>query len=126
MATQPTLNSGNLPYPDNKGGYEEEVFYKGSVRRMASGALVRDIVTSSNHQKLRFTLTWTNRTISERSLVDTALGYLYDGTARTFLSPRNQSYTVVLAEGGEPAWQMTGVANNGTALYTGTLVLEEV
>lgn len=123
-ATQPTLNAQALPYPKMDDGYTETIFLKGSVRRMASGALVRDLVTTS--AKLRFTLTWTALTITERNNVETALGYVKDGTSRTFLSPRNQSYTVVLAEGGEPEWAVRPVAGGTAFRYSGTLILEEV
>lgn len=122
MATQPVINGQTLQYVSD---YDEEIFYKASVRRMASGALVRDVVTSANHLKLRFTLTWQNITITERNNVQTALGYLYDGTARAYTSPRNQSYTVVLAENGEPKWEVTRAAGD-VLRYSGALVLEEV
>lgn len=121
MATQPTLNSQAMPYVNE---YEEQIFYKGSVRRMANGNLVRDLVTSS--AKLRFTMTWRYLTITERGNVETALGYVADGTSRTFVSPRNQSYTAVLAEGGEPTWTVHRVTNGSGTRYSGTLVLEEV
>lgn len=122
-AVTPTLNSQALP-DTKQDGYKEEIFLKGSVRRMASGALVRDLVSTS--VKLRFTLEWVGLTVGQRNNVETALGYVKDGTSRTFLSPRNQTYTVVLAEGGEPTWEVR-TANNGTAFrYSGTMILEEV
>lgn len=123
-ATQPTLNSANIPYPKSEDGYVEESFLKGSVRRMANGALVRDLVTTS--VKLRFTLNYVHLTITERGQVDTALGYLKDGTSRTYLSPRNVSYTVVLAEGGEPKWEVRTVQGGAAFRYSGTLIMEEV
>ena len=123
-ATQPTLNSASIPYPKAEDGYVEESFLKGSVRRMANGALVRDLVTTD--VKLRFTFNYSHITVTERGQVETALGYLKDGTSRAFLSPRNVSYTVVLAEGGEPEWEVRPVQGGAAFRYSGTLKLEEV
>lgn len=122
-ATQPTLNGANIPYPKND-GYTEKSFLKGSSRRMANGSIVRDLVTTS--VKLRFTLRYEYLTVTERGQVETALGYLKDGTSRTFLSPRNISYTVVLAEDGEPEWEVRPVQGGSAFRYSGTLIMEEV
>lgn len=123
-ATQPTLNGANIPYPKAEGGYIEETFLKGGVRRMADGSLVRDLVTTS--VKLRFTFNYSFLTVTERGQVETALGYLKDGTSRTFVSPRNISYTVVLAEDGEPEWEVRPVQGGSAFRYSGTLIMEEV
>ena len=105
-ANAPTLNSVTMPYPAE---YTEEQFYKGAVRRMANGSLVRDLVT--NTRKLRFTLTWNMLTATDRNTVTTALSNVETGSSQTYLSPRNLSYTVVLAEDGEPEWTVTPVKN---------------
>lgn len=123
MATAPVVNGQTLPYAQQD-RYTEEVFYKGTVKRMASGALVRELMTAS--RKLRFKLEWVALSATQKGYIDTALGYLEDGTSRSFTSPRNQNYTVVLAEGGEPEWKIRANLATGAFLYSGTLILEEV
>lgn len=121
-AIAPVLNGTTLPHP-RRSGYKEEVFYKGTVRRMASGALVRELMTSS--RKVRFTLEWSGLTVTQRNNVETALVDLQDGTSRSFTSPRNISYTVVLAEDGEPKWDVF-LDGAGTFYFSGSMTLEEV
>lgn len=123
IAVAPVLHTTTLPMPSTE-GQTEEVYYKGSVERMANGALVRDLVTST--AKRRFTLEWSALTTAEHNTVMTALATVADGTSRSFTSIRNVSYTVVLAEDGEPEWEIIGAKGNSEFRYAGRLVLEEV
>jgi hypothetical protein len=123
MATQPSVGGQALPHP-SVGGYDEEVFAKGATRRMASGALVRDLTV--NATKLRFTLRWPALTATERGHVLAAYALLRDGTSRTFVAPSGTSYTVVLAENGDPRFGVVATKGGSALLYSGSLSLEEV
>lgn len=123
VAVAPVLHTTTLPMPSSE-GQTEEVFYKGRVERMANGNLVRDNV--SNSPKLRFTLDWVALTAAERNTVMTALATVADGSSRSYTSIRNLTYTVVLAEDGEPEWEIVPVRANSEFRYSGRLVLEEV
>jgi hypothetical protein len=91
---------------------------------MASGALVRDLVV--NATKRRFTLRWPALTAAERTNVLAAYALLRDGTSRTYIAPDGASYSVVLAEGGEPRFAVVATKGGSTLLWSGSLVLEEV
>jgi len=123
MATQPSISTQSLPHP-GVGGYEEEVFVKGATRRMASGALVRDLVTDAT--KLRFTLRWPALTAAQRGDVLAAYALLRDGTSRTFTAPSGSTYTVVLAENGFPQFAIVATKGGSALMYSGSLSLEEV
>jgi hypothetical protein len=118
-----TLGGTTLPDIQQE-GYTEEVFFKESVRRMASGALVRDQVSAS--AKRRFTLTWAHITSTQLNTVMTALGHVDDGASATYVSPQGTSYTVVLAEDGVPTWNVRTIKAGSEYRYTGTMKLEEV
>ena len=121
VATAPVLSTQTLAHPIE---YNEETFYKGSVHRMANGALVRENITNS--VKLRFTLTWVALTATERTTLATALATMADGTSVSYISPRNVTYTVVIAEDGEPDFKVLAVKAGAEFRYGGTVVLEEV
>lgn len=123
IAVNPVLHTTTLPMPASE-GQVEKTFYKGRVERMANGNLVRDNV--SNSPKLRFTIAWEMLTATERNTVMTALATVADGTSRSYTSIRNLTYTVVLAEDGEPEWEIVPVKANSEFRYSGALVLEEV
>lgn len=123
IAIAPVLHTTTLPMPFRE-GQEERVFYKGSVQRMASGALVRDNVSST--PKLRFVLEWRGLTTAERTTVMTALATVADGTSRSFTSARNLTYTVVLAEDGAPEWTVYPARGGSEFRFDGALTLEEV
>lgn len=116
----PTLGGNSLPVPN---AYSEQTYTKGATSRMASGALVRDLVQSG--RKVRITLGWEMLTDAQRAAVHTGLGSVLDGSSATLLSPTGTSYTVVLADNGMPDWQ--AVTLRGTEWrWNGQIVLEEV
>lgn len=116
----PTLGGVTLPVPSK---YDEENFTKGTVKRMANGALVRDLVQSG--AKNRFMLDFDMLTDAQRTSVRSGVATVRDGSSVTFLAPTGTSYTVVLAEGGEPEWE--AVPLRGTELrWRGAIKLEEV
>ena len=118
--TTPTLGGVTLPVPSE---YGESNFTKGTVQRMANGALVRDLVQSG--AKNRFALTFDMLTDVQKSAVRSGVATVRDGSSVTFLAPTGTSYTVVLADGGEPEWE--AVSLRGTELrWRGTIELEEV
>ena len=123
MATQPSLGAQSLPHP-GLGGYEEEVFVKGATRRMASGALVRDLV--SNTTKRRFTLHWPALTTAQRADVLAAYALVRNGSSATFTAPDAATYTVVLAENGFPRFAVSATKGGTALVWDGSLSLEEV
>lgn len=119
--TTPTLGGVTLPVPSAP--MTVRTFVRGGVQRMASGALVRDVISST--RKHEFTLHWNNITDAQLTMVHNALATVIDGTSRTFLAPTGTSYTVVLSDGGEPEWEAITVRGSDFR-WSGSLRLEEV
>lgn len=110
-----------LPQP-KKDGYIEELWQRGTTRRMASGVLVREVTNSTLFR--RFEIEWVALNPTQWGVVNSAVADMDDGSSATFTSPQGTSYTVVLAEGGMPQWRVNTAAN-GTFIYSGTLKLEQ-
>lgn len=111
----------SLPQPAQE-EYTEELFQRGSARRMASGVLVREVTSSTLFR--RFSLSWKYLTATQVGVVNSAVADIDDGSTATFTNPQGTSYTVVLAENGFPTWTVRTVAG-GAFRYSGTLVLEQ-
>jgi len=110
-----------LPQP-KKNGYHEEQFQRGTVRRMASGVLVREATSTTVFR--RITIEWVYLTAAQVGVVNNAIADIEDGSTATFTNPSGTNYTVVLGENGFPNWQITTVPG-GAFRYTGKIVLEQ-
>jgi hypothetical protein len=123
MAAMDLVTSGGtraLPQPIQD-DYTEELFQRGSTRRMASGILVREITSSTVFR--RFKITWKLLTSSQWGVVNNVCTDMDDGSTATFTNPQGTNYTVVLAENGFPEWKVRTVASEFR--YSGTLILEQ-
>ena len=122
IAGAPVINSTTLAHVSE---YEEVQFLRGSAHRMANGQIVRENISAT--VKLRFTLTWAYIDVTARNLIAaTALNAITGGASVSYTSPRNLSYTVVLADEELPTWTTHRVANGAGLAYSGSLTLEEV
>lgn len=112
----------SLPQPKKPDGYSEELFQRGTVRRMASGVLVREATSTTVFR--RFTLQWVYLTASQVGIVNNAIADMDDGSTATFTNPQGSNYTVVLAEDSFPQWAIT-TDGAGAFRYSGSIVLEQ-
>ena len=129
------LNSTDLPWPQQDGGYQIEYEYRGEVVEMADGSHNIDLVASG--LKRVVTLTWVNISQTDKNTIQTILGTV--GTSSTTLKTvENESFSVTLPTI-KPVIRWTSIGTpNGSAynagspaahisqVYSGSLVLREV
>jgi hypothetical protein len=125
MAVMDLVTGGgtrSLPQPKKPDGYTEELFQRGTVRRMASGVLVREATSTTVFR--RFTIEWVYLNPTQLGIVNNAVADMDDGSTASFTNPQGTTYTVVLAEDSFPTWKIT-TDGAGTFRYSGRLILEQ-
>lgn len=87
----PVLGGTTLPAIAAADGYTETLDYRGSMRRMADGSVVTQLVASAVKRKFR--LSWPALTDAQKATLITAYATVDDSSA-SFTAPTGASYTV--------------------------------
>lgn len=133
--TQPKVVQGGttytLPWPDQRGGYEVDMEYRGVWSQMADGSVIEDLLSTS--VKRTFSLKWSNISSTDLALVTDAYAALKasgtDGNTYVFTAPTSSTYNVTLHPD-EPKLSITTQTTRDSSatklLYTLSLKLREV